>query len=166
MGRPQRSYSENEKAAALAALAANAGNVSHTARQIGIPAKTIENWSRGQVHADVARTGEEKKIDLADKLELVAHKLADAMDGKIADASLQQVATSFAITIDKMRLLREQSTSITGKQLSDAERMARLGALADRARAARMGGTDRRNGNPTVDPTAGAANGSVPLPGG
>jgi hypothetical protein len=32
----------------MAALDANAGNLKRTARQLGIPRKTLERWSRGE----------------------------------------------------------------------------------------------------------------------
>jgi transposase-like protein len=39
-----RAYSDEDKAAALAALKANAGNVKRTATQVGVPARTVRRW--------------------------------------------------------------------------------------------------------------------------
>lgn len=110
---PRRRYSDEDRANALAALAANEGNVNHTANQLGIPAKTLESWAKGQRHPEAAQLCEEKKPELADALEEVARKLADAMPGKVADAGLRDTAIALGIAVDKMRLLREAPTSIT-----------------------------------------------------
>ena len=40
----RRSYSDAERAEALAVLDANAGNVERTARHLGLPRKTLEGW--------------------------------------------------------------------------------------------------------------------------
>lgn len=98
----------------MAALAANANNVSQTARQLGIPAKTLENWAKGTAHPEAAKNGEQKKAALADQLEEVAERITGAMPAKIKQAGLQQCAVSLGIAIEKMRLLREQPTSLPG----------------------------------------------------
>ena len=149
----RRSYSDEERANALAALDANDGDVSRTARQLGVPRKTLEDWAKGHVHPAVAEVRQEKKGTLADAIEGVAWKLLDALPGKVPDADLRQTATALGIAIDKMRLLREQPTSITSDGLSDDERAARVAELLDAARARRdrqahEGGQEAANGQP------------------
>jgi transposase-like protein len=138
MARPPK-YTEAQRAAALAALAAAGGNLAETARQTGIPRKTLETWVLRSRQAAVAETGggviaAEKKVaetvaetpsavspaalalakaGLADKLEGIAQRIADAMPDKIEKAGLQQCAVSLGITVEKMRLLREQPTQIS-----------------------------------------------------
>ncbi len=140
-----RRYIDDERASALAALAANAGNVEKTARQIGIPAKTLANWAKGVSHPEAAKAGDQKKGPLADKLEEVAWKLAEAIPERIAATPLEKLALSLGIVIDKMRLLREQPTAIskaTGnspddlKHLTDAELAERIADARRRAGAA------------------------------
>ena len=131
----RRSYSDAERAEALAALDANGGDVSKTARQLGIPRVTLLGWASGRVHPSVSELRQSKKEGLADRLEAVAHQLLDLFPDKAKDANLQQVATSFGIAIDKMRLLREQPTSIAGRELTDDERVDRLNTLYERIRA-------------------------------
>lgn len=133
---PRRSYSEEDKAGALAALAANGGNVKQTSGQLGIPRKTLEHWANGEgVNGAVAELGHEKRADLAAKLEDVAHRLADAMPAKIQAAGLQQVAVSLGISVEKARLLKGEPTSISGvpfpldlEKLTD-EQLAQLDAI-------------------------------------
>lgn len=124
----RRQYSDAEKAESLAALDANGGNVSKTARDLGLPRKTLAQWADDRhIHQDVAELRQEKKIDLAARLEEIARQLAEAMPEKMATANLQQVATSMGIAIDKMQLLRGQPTNISDiavEQIADRiERM-------------------------------------------
>lgn len=116
VGMSKRSYSDRQKAEALAALDANGGIVNRTANQLGIPRKTLEQWAKDiGTGEDVAHIRQEKRIDLAQSLEDVAYKLVEAMPGKISEANLQQIATSAGIAIDKMRLLRGEATVITAE---------------------------------------------------
>ena len=103
----RRSYSDEQKALALAGLDANAGNVARTARQLGLPRKTLDQWAKGRVPPGVANLRHQKKEALADRLEELAGRLLDAMPGKIAGASLIQLAVAVGIIIDKMVMLRQ-----------------------------------------------------------
>ena len=116
----RRSYSDEQKAEALAGLDANAGNVARTARQLGLPRKTLDQWAKGLVHPDVANLRQQKKEALAVRLEVLAGQLLDAMPGKIAGASLIQIAVALGIVIDKMVLLRETAN---GLGLAEAMRL-------------------------------------------
>jgi hypothetical protein len=136
---PKRQYSDTQKAEALAALDANGGKVKPTAAALSIPEKTLEEWSKNRgINPEVANIRAGKREDLADRLEELAHSLLDGAAGKILDANLSNVSVSLGIAIDKMRLLREQPTSITAA-LTDDERADRVAALLDRARARRDG---------------------------
>jgi hypothetical protein len=99
-------YSDEERATALAALDGNGGNRQRTARQLGIPRKTLATWASGAVHPAVADLRHQKKRDLADGLEQVAYRLLDAIPGKLEGASLLELAIGLGILVDKMLLLR------------------------------------------------------------
>lgn len=132
----KRRYSDDDRANALAALAANGGNVNKTAKEIGVPPKTIENWAKGDRHPEAANLGELKKLPMADALELVAWKLLGRIDELSDKGPLNQTSVSFGIAIDKMRLLRNQPTSINQNDLailSDDELDKRLAAMENRA---------------------------------
>jgi len=148
-----RRYSDAEREAATAALQANGGNITRTAKQINVPPQTLRNWARGYRHPEASRAGGQKTAaDLAERLEEIAWQLVDALPGKIKKATLQQASISLGIAIDKMRLLREQATSRVGHEdaLSDTERVERLKELARRlnARAAAAAGTPTTNATP------------------
>ncbi len=61
MARARRHYSEEERASALAALAANGGNIKRTASPLGISEKTLNNWAKGIRHSESAKVGDQKK---------------------------------------------------------------------------------------------------------
>jgi hypothetical protein len=132
----RRSYSDEQKAEALAGLDANAGNVARTARQLGLPRKTLDQWAKGRAHPGVAKLRHQKKEELADHLEALAGRLLDAMPGKIAGASLIHLAVAVGILIDKMILLRETAKGpglAKGKRLTPHQRDGILsGSAADR----------------------------------
>lgn len=128
----RRNYSEDDRAVALAAYAANESNLDRTAKFTGIPRNTIRNWvNGGAINADTIQLSTVKKGLLADRLETVAHLLVDCIPDKIAEASLQMVATSLGIAVDKMQLLRNKPTTITDdlSSLSDAELDKRIAAI-------------------------------------
>ncbi len=102
----KRIYSDQQRAEALAALDANAGDVSTTAKQLAIPRKTLENWSKGHVNGDVAKIGHEIRQTLAERLESVAHQLLDEIPKKLEKATLVQIGTTLGIAVDKMQVLR------------------------------------------------------------
>jgi len=106
-----RRYSDAEKVQALAALEVGS-SISAAARAIGMPRKTLSQWGLGQaIHPSVAEASHEKALELAGKFESIAHRIVDAMPGKIGDANLAQAATAAGIAVDKMRLLRGEATS-------------------------------------------------------
>ena len=125
-------YSEDDRAVALAALDAHEGNVLKAAAFCKIPRKTLEYWrDGGAVNKPVAELRQIKKGELADRLEALAQLLVDAAPSKIAEASLQMVATSLGIAVDKMQLLRNKPTTITDdlSNYSDTELDRRIAAI-------------------------------------
>jgi transposase-like protein len=137
----KRTYSDEEKADALLQLDANGGNLKRTAVAIGIPRKTLAEWRDGHVHHAVAEIRHDKRPPLADRLEALAHLCLDLLPGKLDAASAAQVSVSLGISLEKMRLLRNESTAHVKHEddLPDAERVDRIAALADQARTRRAG---------------------------
>jgi len=99
-------YSDEERATALASLDGNGGNRQRTARQLGIPRKTLATWASGPIHPGLADLRHQKKRELADALEQVAYRLLDAIPGKLEGANLLELAITLGILVDKMLLLR------------------------------------------------------------
>lgn len=111
MGR-QRKYSDEDRATALAALDANSGDYLKTSKMLHIPRTTLIEWDKGRVHPVVSAIRQEKKGDLAARLEELAGLLVDDLTSAETRraASFSQLATGLGIAVDKMRLLRGEST--------------------------------------------------------
>ena len=100
-------YGDEQKAEALAALAANGGNVSLTARQLGMNRTTLRLWSLGQGAGErVSVICHQKKGGLADRLEAVAHQILDLLPGKLDGASVSQLSVALGVALDKLLKLR------------------------------------------------------------
>lgn len=111
----RRQFSDNDKATALAALDANGGNVYKTARELGIGRTTLEGWAKGRgVNHAMPELRQVKKRELADKLELVAHRYTNhlLMKSTVTETSAKDSAITVGTAIDKMRLLRGLPTEI------------------------------------------------------
>lgn len=122
--RRKRVYTNAEKAAALAVLAANAGNTRATARQLvsggcPVPEATLRGWASQplQLEPETAAMVEEAKGSLDAILESVVGKIARGLDRPEAIARIMsrpvQAATVLGILVDKRRLLRGEATEIT-----------------------------------------------------
>jgi len=123
-------YTDAQRAEALAALQANGGNLSATSRATGVPISTVKRW-RDEPDPRLAELGNEKRQDLEESLERIAHALVDAIPGKIDEAPLNHVSVALGIAVDKLRLLRGEATNIEEVRGSDAkhelaQRLARL----------------------------------------
>jgi transposase-like protein len=106
----RRRYRDDFRAAALAALTANAGNVARTARQLGLSRKTLEGWATGRTPSPPAHLRHQKKAALADALEALARRMLDAMTAeKIKAATLLEIAVALGVCVDKMAQLRAPS---------------------------------------------------------
>lgn len=126
-------YTEDQKASALAALQANDGNVKKTAKFLGIPEPTLRKWKNGQhLSTTVVQKYDVKKADLADLYEQVTRDiLASISREDIATANLSARMTGAGIATDKMQLLREKPTAITGQYADPDARRARIAELLE-----------------------------------
>jgi transposase-like protein len=142
----RKRYTDNERAAALTALAANGGKVERTARELDIPRKTLAQWARGQRHPEAAQMSHEKKALLADIFEEMAYRaLGHLTPAKLKKCDAIKLVKIAAIATDKMLLLRGQVSCTTpAATLTDDERIARLRALEARARARLAAEADAR----------------------
>jgi hypothetical protein len=115
----KRQYSDNDKALALATLDANGGDVSKTAKQLKIPRQTLQEWAHNRnINKDVPDLRQVKKKELAEKLDEVAHALADNLLIRAGSelsifVPMKDMATSLGIVIDKKQLLKGEPTNIT-----------------------------------------------------
>lgn len=121
-----RDYPEELKASVIAAIKANNGNVLATSRLFNLPRDTVNYWWRhSERFVELEQTS---KLNLADKLEQIAHNTTDSLaDHDLSIVSYRDKASSLAVIIDRMQLLRGEPTTIAG--VSEADRQLRLAEL-------------------------------------
>lgn len=136
--RKPRQYSADDQAQALAALAANGGNICHTAIQINVSETTLRRWRdrSQQLEHPPTQTQQTQQTqqnrDLSAALEAIAWMLLDAMPERITEAPLNQLISSL-VAIDKMQLFQEKLlnsetnpinlSKMTNEQLEQLERL-------------------------------------------
>lgn len=108
--RRTRNYSDGEKAKALITLDLCGGNLSKASRETGIPLTTIKDWNDGKITNDITEARNGTKESLADLCEQAAYEFIEQARTTVESSKGTQAATGAAIFIDKMRLLRDQST--------------------------------------------------------
>ena len=107
-------YSDDQRAAAMAAYKANGNNLRKTARETGIPKGTLEYWARGDDANPVSdELQTNKNTELVDDLFLLAQALVKSalVKAEAEDGNVQQVTTSLGIVIDKINILMGEATS-------------------------------------------------------
>jgi len=108
----QRSYSDADKAKALIALDLNGGNVKYTAEQLNLPRKTLATWKDGNhINEDVVSIRHNKTQELANKFEDLANIYINQAVLTVDKATGTNAITGAGIAVDKMRLLRGESTA-------------------------------------------------------
>lgn len=109
----RRQFSDNDKAAALAALDANGGNVYRTAKEINVPRSTLQEWANGRVSHDMPELRQQKRQDLHELFLNEIYAIAELMPDKRKDATYSQLATAAGIFTDKLQLLTGKATQRT-----------------------------------------------------
>ncbi len=119
----KRSYTIEEKASAIALLEANGGNLSKTAKQLGIPRTSLIAWRDGEgVGASVEEIRQsqkreftelvvKKEREILDILREEIYAAAETLPHKRHEADYADVVRAIAIFIDKMQLLTGGATS-------------------------------------------------------
>ena len=102
----------------MAALHANEGNIKLTAEQFGHSWQTVKRWYCSDVPGgdceSVDEKSRQKKAELADKLEDIAHGVLDSILNREYDSiGFKEGMTGVGIAIDKMRLLRGAGEAAT-----------------------------------------------------
>jgi len=145
MGRPPNNYSDTQKSAALIAYDICDNNAVRAAawckqhNGFAVSHDQVTRWVNGEYIAeDVRNNAKVKKGELSDKFEEIAHLCtdlaADKLRNKDESIAFEKLMTGGAIATDKMRLLREQATTITNAAITDEERLRELQELMQRLR--------------------------------
>lgn len=108
-------YTDSDRAAALAVLQANAGNMARTARETGVPRVTLLGWARDvDRQSRTADLAERKRVDLADIIRAELDAIFGAMEAKRGEASYRELATAAGILVDKLIRLSEAAAGGPG----------------------------------------------------
>lgn len=109
----QTRYSDEDVARVIALVDANEGNTAETARQTGIPQRTIHHWTSDRTAlVPDSQTVLPYKRALADRFEEEAHAALDHASRMRNRAEYRDSMVAAGIAVDKMRLLRDQPTEI------------------------------------------------------
>lgn len=122
----RRHYSDADRAEALAALDANAGNVALTSHEIGIPTSTIDRWVKNRDRAAPPELRDEKKADLSDLFRRELEAVFEAMKIKRGDASYADLSRGAGIYADKLMALTDSMPTqrVESKDTTETERRA------------------------------------------
>jgi len=118
-------YTSDDRAAGLAALQSNGGNLRRTARETGISDATLRRWrDETDARKDAANGARmpEARATLADRLREFVDAALTVAPHKLHEANLRDVFTSLGIAIDKLQLLEGKPTSIDEVRDGDGRR--------------------------------------------
>lgn len=140
MSKTYRDYSVQDKAAALAWLEANGGNVLKTSKELEVPQQTLRDWRDGKhIDAEINEKRDEKKRELGELFEECCRLyLQRAMDaGAIDDTKGKDAVIAAATAFDKHQLTKGGPTSINKDitTLTEAEKQAKIEEIMERGRA-------------------------------
>lgn len=108
-------YTEAQQAEVLSVLRSNNGNILKTSRDCGVPFATVHRWAQGvSLSADVPTKVIVAEEKLADILERHVRKILTVVDDKLEGASYAAAMTGLGIGVEKIRLLKDQTTSNVG----------------------------------------------------
>jgi hypothetical protein len=126
----KRYYLIGEKADALALLQANRGNVKQTARELGVPRRTLGDWSHGKgVDEEVRRMTERSKKRLAANFMQEAQEAVRAAAEKRPKATYRDLMIGAAVAVDKAQLLGGSSEAPPEPVEAAARRRAKVRGL-------------------------------------
>lgn len=79
----RKHYSDEARAAALAVLDANGGNLSRAAREAGVPSSTLDRWRTDRSKAGSPELREQKRVEAADVYASIESKAGGLIDGAL-----------------------------------------------------------------------------------
>jgi transposase-like protein len=109
MAGTRRVYTDKDRAAVLAELTVNDGNIKRTARALDIPVPTVrrwrDNWAREGVQPETTQALAEVTDDFLGIAKRIQHKLLVVLEEKVdeRDVTTRDVSTALGILTDKIR---------------------------------------------------------------
>ena len=136
-GKRSRTYSDSDRAAALAVLDAEGGLEKHgalarAAKAARVPPKTLAEWASGRVSQEVAGEKEEIKAALYDRLETLAEEIVGMMVRRVREDEqadpktripFNTAAVAVGVIVDKMEVLKRIPAAVPAGAASAADEM-------------------------------------------
>jgi transposase-like protein len=92
--------------------------VGEVSRLLGVPEPTLRGWCSGKRNPPFDEDLEESKENLAGTIRRELGYILEAMDNARSKASYRDLAISFGIMVEKMRLLSDESTENINAQIA------------------------------------------------
>lgn len=131
MAKQYNDYTDDDRAAVLAHYETSK-SLRATAAAFDIPHQVVHLWSKKE--AASPETRQEKRRELSDVFEDIAYQASEQVRNTMELAKPGEAATIAAIAVDKMRLLRGESTSISQSISTPEERDKKLVEIVERAK--------------------------------
>lgn len=128
----RREYSDDDRATGIALLQANSGNLSRTAKQLGVPRKTLAGWAtvaqdeNQPAPVELLALRQQKKALLAGSFRDLAAEIAGVLRTKLGSMSGRDLAIALGILTDKWQLLEGGPTQRTESYTPDPQLMKEL----------------------------------------
>lgn len=131
-----RDYPAELKAAVIAAIEANGGNVLATARLFNLPRDTVNYWWNKSDRFRFVEIEQISRTNLADKLENIAHSTADSLSAHdLSIVSFRDKGAVLNAVIGNMQLLRGEPTTISATTSTDEDRKSKVSEMLARIEA-------------------------------
>jgi transposase-like protein len=115
--KPKRPYTEDDKATALSLLKSNGNNLLRTATELGIPQSTLFRWRKGGgLNRAIPAKRDAKTAELDALFERIARLYLEnaGRSAVVKKTRGKDSVIAACAAVDKLRLLRGESTSIHG----------------------------------------------------
>jgi transposase-like protein len=113
-------YSERTKRATLARLERNGGNRHQTAKEMGIPPRTVSAWAlRAEAKGELPTAAvqvETSNTPLDDQLERLARQMVAVTLEKLDDANLPQVVGALKMVLERLDQVKDDEEEAEGSE--------------------------------------------------
>ena len=121
-------YSVEFKLRLLTALDVNDGNLYKTAQQFGIARANVSDWSqrREQLFEQGETLLQQKRLHLAQRMEMIVNQIIDAMPKKVEKARLSDSANALRILLDLSAAAEAKAAAEEAANSDVYEKLARM----------------------------------------
>jgi transposase-like protein len=128
MGDTRTRYTYEFKLKVLVALDKNNGNIFKTAQEFGIPRQTVSNWVRDRenIFEMSELLGEQKRLPLHRRLNLLINQISDALPDMVENARLGDATRALATLIPLSESLKAKKDAQEAEDQTVYERLEKM----------------------------------------